>query len=60
MSIGQITREKKEEQKELDISDLNLTPLFDEVEQDGGLQKILPWVTIVLCAIILIVFLIKK
>jgi len=57
MSIQDI--ENKRSVDELDISDLDMSPLFMEPPSEGLIAKILPWATLVFSLITLIIVAIK-
>jgi len=59
MSIQELRRGEVEEGNDLDISDLDLSPLFQEPEQSGIVAKFLPWVNLGVMVVILIILIFK-
>jgi len=62
MSIRDVEIEGKAKQTvsdDLDISDLDLSPLFMEPESTGIMSKVLPWISVGIGVAILIVVAIK-
>lgn len=43
----------------LDISELDLSPLFLEPKEEEGLSKIVPWINLLLVVVILVVVIVK-